>query len=174
MPPKPTKHIEIRQGENVRIGPISLITLIVVICMAVLGVLAASTSHATSTISTRQAEASIQMYRNETAGQEFVASVDEALSTARTLSGSAEDGAWAVEQQLDTICENARATAPDHITCTANVDGTTVNAELACDNARKLDIAITIQDDATYRISAWKTSSVESEAQSNGTLWMGA
>ena len=51
MPPRPTQHIQKRRADNVRIGPISIITLIIVICMAVMGVLAASTSHATQAIS---------------------------------------------------------------------------------------------------------------------------
>ena len=62
MPPKPTQHIRTHRGENARIGPVSLITLIIVVCMAVMGVLAASTAHATATISSRQAEATKYLY----------------------------------------------------------------------------------------------------------------
>ena len=84
-----TAHIQTQLGEKVRIGPISLITLIIVICMAVLGVLAASTSHATQTISERQANASQQMYLNEKAGQELVADIDAVLVNQRATGASA-------------------------------------------------------------------------------------
>ncbi len=166
-------HIQTRRGDNVRIGPISIITLIAVICMAVLAVLAASTSHASSTIAARQANASELMYLNEQAAQEFVAGIDEALLPTRSAGGADVAGARAVDAALDSICQDARDAAGGRVACTASVDGTTVNAEFVCENARQLDIAITIRDDATYRIDKWKMSSTQQEAPSGGTLWQG-
>lgn len=166
-------HIQTRQGDKVRIGPISIITLIAVICMAVLAVLAASTSHATAAISERQANATQLMYLNECAGQEFVAGVDDALAATRSAGGSAADGARAVERRLDSICEKARAAGDGQISCTAHVDGTEVTAEFVCDT-RRLDIAITIRADATYRISEWKMASAQQGEPTVGTLWQGA
>lgn len=167
-------HIQTQLGEKVRIGPISLITLIIVICMAVLGVLAASTSHATQTISQRQANASQQLYLNEKAGQEFLASTDAILVEERAAGASAYAAAAAVEGELDAICQAARDAADGHVECTANMDGTTVRAEFVCDDARTLSIAVTIRDDATYRIDQWKMASAQQEAQGMGNLWSGA
>ena len=169
-----TAHIQTQLGEKVRIGPISLITLIIVICMAVLGVLAASTSHATQTISERQANASQQMYLNEKAGQELVADIDAVLVNQRAAGASATRAAAAVESELDTICQAARDTAGGRVDCTANVDNTTVKAQFICDNARTLSVAVTIRDDATYRIDQWKMASVQQAAPGMGNLWSGA
>lgn len=170
----PTVHIQVRRGNNVRIGPISLITLIAVICMAVLAVLAASTSHATTTISERQASASQMLYLNECAGQEFVAGIDEALLGVREAGGTASDGAQAVQDALDGICEKARAAGDGQVECTAKVDGDVVTAEFICGNTRRLNVAVTIRDDATYRIDEWKMASAQQDLPSTGTLWQGA
>ena len=168
MPPQPTIHIQTRRGENVRIGPVSVITLIVVICMAVMGVLAASTAHATAVISNRQADATQRMYLNENAAQEFLASMDEVLA-----GGSAQAGAAAVDDQLDSICEKARAAGQGRVSCTALVDGTTVTAEFICEETRLLNIVITIRDGSVYRIDQWKMSSAQQEPATAGTLWQG-
>jgi len=166
-------HIQTHQSDKVRIGPITTITLIAIISMAVLAVLAASTSHATSTISDRQANATQMMYLNECAGQEFVAGIDDALASVRSAGGSAADGARAVNTQLDKICEQARAAGNGQVDCTADVDGTTVTAEFICGSIRRLNVAITIRDDASLRIDKWKMASTQQEAPPAGTLWQG-
>lgn len=173
MPPRPTKHIQKRREDNVRIGPISVITLIVVICMAVMGVLAASTSYATTTISQRQAAATQDLYANERAAQEFVASIDDVLAGVRASGGNGPAAAQAVKGQLDAICEHARAAADGQVSCTASLDNTTVNAEFVCNKTRLLSVAVTLQDNATYRIDRWKMTSAQPDAQEGGTLWMG-
>ena len=170
----PTIHIQTRRGDNVRIGPISIITLIAVICMAVLAVLAASTSYASATISVRMSESTQMMYDNERAGQEFVATLDDALAGVRASSGSSADAMRAVDAALDKACANAREASGGAASCTADVDGNVVTAEFVCDDKRQLSIAITIRDDATYRIDEWKMASVQQEAQSGGMLWTGA
>lgn len=166
--------IQVRQGDKVRIGPVSVITLIAVICMAVLAVLAASTSTATATISARQANANQLLYLNESAAQEFVAGVDDALASVHASGGSAAEGARAVEARLDSICQQAREAAGGRVDCTASVDGTTVTAEFICENTRRLSVAVTIRDGAAYRIDEWKMASAQQEASSTGTLWQGA
>ena len=174
MPSETTSHIQARGNGNVRIGPVSVITLIVVICMAVLAVLAASTSHASAAISERQAEGSQMLYINELAGQEFVASVDDILAGVRAAGGTAADGARAVERGLDGVCANAREAAGGRVECFADVDGATVTAEFTCEDTRQLSIAITIREDASYRIEQWKMASVQQAVPSAGQLWTGA
>lgn len=166
--------IQLHQGDKVRIGPVSIITLIAVICMAVLAVLAASTSNATAAISERQANANQLLYLNESAGQEFVAGIDDALAGVRAQGGSATDGAQAVQRELDAICQQAREATDGRVDCTANVEDTTVTAEFVCENTRRLTVAVTIRDNATYRIDEWKTASAQQAPPSAGTLWQGA
>lgn len=173
MTTAPTKHIQTRSGDNVRVGPITIITLIVVVCMAVMGVLSISTAQATKTISDRQANATRYLYLDEKAGQEFVAGIDDALETTRIQNGSAAMGAQAVNAVLDDLCESARLAGDGLVSCTASVDGTTVAAEFICEDTRLLDIAVTILDAGTYRIERWKMSSAQRDAQTMGTLWSG-
>lgn len=78
---------------SVRIGPISLFTLIIILCLAVLAVLSLTTARAELSITERQAQTTTETYALETAGQEFVASVDAAL---------AEGGSSALDEVLST------------------------------------------------------------------------
>ena len=173
MAAQQTGHIQIHHGENTRIGPISVITLLAVVCMVVLAVLAVSTAQATAAISERQATATQRLYQNELAGQEFVAGVDDALAGVRADGGNAAAGARAVEGALDAICTAAREAADGQVTCTASMSGTTVNAGFTCQDARLLSVVVTIRDDATYRIDEWKISAAPQEAQPGGLLWTG-
>ena len=173
MPPNPTRHIQTHRGDNVRIGPISVITLIIVICMAVMGVLAISTANATVTISDRQASATERLYLDERAGQEFVASVDDVLAKARANGDSGSAAARSVKAALDGICEKARTAADGRVDCTADVNGSVVTAEFVCEDTRLLNIAITIQGDASYRITEWKMTSSQQDAATTGNLWSG-
>lgn len=159
---------------NVRIGPISLITLIVVISMAVLAVLAVSTANATMAISERQSDAVKEMYLNENAAQEFVASVDEVLVGVRSGKASASKAASAVNGSLDAICEAARQAGDGQVSVTASVEDNSIKAEFIGQTMRRLSIGITIRDDATYRIEKWKAAAVQQDAQTMGNLWAGA
>ncbi len=75
--------------------------------------------------------------------------------------------------QLDKICEQARAAGNGQVDCTANMDDTTVTAEFICGDTRRLSIAITIRDDASFRIDKWKMASAQQGTPSTGTLWQG-
>lgn len=172
MPPKPTKHITTYRGGSVRIGPISVITIVIVLCMAAMGVLAVATANATKVISGRYAAATEMMYVAERAGQEFVAELDGVLASARGRGATAAEVASLVDRSLDGICVKARG-VDDRVSCSAAVDGRTVSAEFACDGARTLEIAITIEPDATYRIDEWRMASPQQEAATAGNLWTG-
>ena len=65
---------------SVRIGPISLFTLIIVLCLAVLTVLSVTTSLAELSTTERQAATTTETYQLESVGQQFVADVDAALT----------------------------------------------------------------------------------------------
>ena len=57
----------VSREENVRIGPVSVFTLIIIICLAVLAVLTISTANASLVLSQRQAVAAHELYLDETA-----------------------------------------------------------------------------------------------------------
>ena len=85
-----------------------------------------------------------------------------------------ELAAAAMENELDAISQAARDAGNGRVACTANMQDTTVKAQFICDDARTLSVAVTIRDDATYRVDQWKMASVQQEVQGMGTLWSGA
>ena len=88
------------QGDHVRIGTISLFTLIAIICLAVLAVLAFSTANASLAMSERQAKAMSELYLDEVAAQEFLAGVDDALGDVRDAS-TTNDGEGQIRLEYD-------------------------------------------------------------------------
>ena len=67
---------------SVRIGPISLFTLVIILCLAVMAVLSATTAQATYSAAEKQALFTNDTYQNEQAAQSAVA-VIEAVGTKR-------------------------------------------------------------------------------------------
>ena len=65
-----------RPHGSVRIGPISLFTLIIILCLAVLAVLSVTTARAELSVTERQAATTTETYQLEVRGQEFLAAVD--------------------------------------------------------------------------------------------------
>ncbi|MDO4399664.1 MAG: S4A5 electrogenic sodium bicarbonate cotransporter 4 [Coriobacteriia bacterium] len=162
------------RADNVRIGPISLFTLIIVLCMAVLAVLSFSTAHASLVMADRQATATSELYLDEVAAQEFVAAVDARLAAVRASSGNGAAGTQAVSDALVSLRDAAQDAVNGQVEATAGMSDSTVTARFECQNGRTLYIAITILSDATYRIDTWKMSAVQNEAQPEGSLWTGA
>lgn len=160
--------------DNVRIGPISLFTLIIVLCMAVLAVLSFSTAHASMVMAERQATATSELYLDEVAAQEFVAGIDDELAKVRAADANGTAGVKAVSEALIPLRDAAQAAVRNQVEVTAGISGPTVTARFECQNGRTLYIAITILSDATYRIDTWKMSAVQNEAQPEGSLWTGA
>ena len=164
----------VAEGRNVRIGPASLFTLVIIVCLSVLAVLGASTAHAAWAMSQRMGTATSEFYQNETAGQELVARMDDVLGGVRAAGGSATDAANAVQAALPGICNQARQAAGGEVEVTASFDGRRVNGEITCHNGRVLKVTVTVLDDSTYRIDRWKMTAVQNEEQPTGSLWTGA
>lgn len=162
-----------RHQENVRIGPISILTLIVVICMAVLAVLSISTAQATEVISHRSAEATTEQYRNERTAQEFVAELDDLLGPLREEGAGTEECLEAVAGSLEELCAAAEERAGGEVSVTADVEGSSVVAEFTGAGMKRLNIAVGIREDGSYRIEKWKASGLQQEAAGEGSLWMG-
>lgn len=147
--------------ERIRIGPISVFTLIAVICLAVLAVLAFSTANAAYTMSQRQATSISGIYLNEMAAQEFIAGVDETLVTR----GSSD-----LDSSLPSLCNAAKDAADGRVEVSASVVSNVVYAEFTNDDGRILSIEVTIRDNNTYRIDKWKVTAVQNEEQPQGQL----
>ena len=166
----------VTREENVRIGPISVFALIIIICMAVMAVLTISTAHASLILSQRQAQATHELYLDETAAQTFVAEMDDHLEEARSSASSAAGAAGArnIETNLVAIRDRARNATDDEVEIVASMNGQRLYAEFSCAGGRTLNIIVTILPDGTYRIDKWKMSAVENEEQPMGTLFTGS
>ncbi len=71
-----------RTGKGVRIGPITLLTLVSVLLLAVLAMLCVTTTHATEAMAQRQVDALSQTYEMDAFGQALLAQIDEQIAEA--------------------------------------------------------------------------------------------
>ena len=157
----------VSREENVRIGPVSVFTLIIIICLAVLAVLTISTANAQ-----RQAVAAQELYLDETAAQTFLAEIDDRLAPLRE--GGNADAMSLLEADLVPMRNAAQDAAGGQVEVVTNVSGQQVRAEFSCANGRTLKIAVTVLPDGTYRIDKWKMTAVVNEEQPMGNLYTGA
>lgn len=162
-----------RQG-SVRIGPISLFTLVITLCLAVLAVLSVATANAQWSLASRQASFTQDDYRNERAGQELLARIDAVLANARSGqagSRSADEAAKAVSAVLAQLCQEAAERAGGDTAVTASLDGAVVTAHVQAPSKRCLDIEIELADGPTARVTSWKATTLWTEPEE--TLWTG-
>ena len=133
---------------SVRIGPISLFTLIIVLCLAVLTVLSVTTSLAELSTTERQAATTTETYQLESVGQQFVADVDAALAE-----GTLED---VLQRYSDSTVR----------------DGELISATFSMESGRTLAIVLRIQND-TYTIEQWKVTTEWTDDGTGENLWLG-
>lgn len=199
---------------SVRIGPISLFTLIIILCLSVLAVLSVTTARAELSITERQAATTSETYGLETAAQTFVAEVDGALAqgddaaldavlerygiaaggtgSAADAGGGADGDAPAGEAIPDespageTIADEgltgatvaiATMACPGLPDATISVEGTfadnLVSATFSLESGRTLAVALRINDNRTYTIEQWKTTTQWTDDGTGETLWLG-
>lgn len=210
---------------SVRIGPISLFTLIIILCLAVLSVLSLTTARAELSVTERQAATTTETYQLESAAQIFVAEVNAALSadaqgneglltevleaygvaevapaadaasdaaaaasTADTASAAEASEAIPDETPAgETIADDSlsgaaegevtveviECSADDAIAVSGTFDGTLLSATFSMDSGRTLAITLRLNDDATYTIEQWKTTTQWIDDGTGENLWLG-
>lgn len=144
---------------SVRMGPISLITLVVALCLAVLAVLAVTTARASSALAERQAAFTADDYANEAVAQEVLAGVRTA---------AAEGGADAVGPQLEVLLAKAGDDGP---AVTAELDGGTLSVHVESESGRCLDAVLTISGNEVG-VASWKATTLWDE-DTGDVLWTG-
>ena len=192
-----------RPHGSVRIGPISLFTLIIILCLAVLAVLSITTARAELSITERQAATTTETYQLEVQGQEFVAAVDGALAsggetaleavlaeygiavTAAPAGDAAAAGAVpageAVEDETPSggTVPAAGTTISDDdggagaITVSGTFDGELISATFAMDSGRTLAVVLRVSNNDTYTIEQWKTTTQWTDDGTGENLWLG-
>ena len=117
----------VSREENVRIGPVSVFTLIIIICLAVLAVLTISTANASLVLSQRQAVAAQELYLDETAAQAFIAEVDDRLTPLRA--GGSANAMSVLETDLVPMRNAAQDAVDGQVEVLTNVSGQQLNAD---------------------------------------------
>lgn len=214
-----------RPHGSVRIGPISLFTLIIILCLAVLAVLSITTARAELSITERQAATTTETYQLEVQGQEFVAAVDGALAfggeaaleavlaeygiavtaaagdaaaageaIAAASAGAGAEGAEAIADDTgaapagETIADETPSggTAPaagttiydddggaGAVTASGTFDGELISATFTMESGRTLAAVLRVNDNGTYTIEQWKTTTQWTDDGAGENLWLG-
>lgn len=180
---------------SVRIGPISLFTLIIVLCLAVLTVLSVTTSLAELSTTERQAATTTETYQLESVGQQFVADVDAALTRDDGAlnevladygvqeQSSLTDGSEELVIEDDTVAgepvggDLGRPSATEAadgspVTFSGTRDGELISATFSMESGRTLAIVLRIQND-TYTIEQWKVTTEWTDDGTGENLWLG-
>jgi len=142
-----------RTGEGVRIGPITLLTLVSVLLLAVLAMLCVTTTHATEAMAQRQADALSQTYELDAFGQALLAQIDEQI---------AESGSPAlVQHRSDKLLENAaEASGARDLRSFIDVAGTQVTFTVIAQDGKELAATATIAANGCT-VDAWKTTTAQ-------------
>ena len=144
---------------EVRMGPLALFTLMVVLGLALLAVLSASTANATLVMAQRRADATTQLYLDETAAQAFVAELDGQLAA-----GASDTEALAAARDA------ALDTAPGQLQVTTSAAGGSYQATFDAGNGRQLDIALHLEEDGSLCVDRWRMTTVVNDEPPMGNL----
>lgn len=166
-----------KSSSSVRMGPISLVSLVIVLCLAVMSVLSVSTARATLRTTERQSTATSEIYLCETAGQEFLATVDGVLAEVRAGEDVSHASAMSALRRAGEGLVGGLSSSKitPSVQIAAGDDSTVdINAVFSTETGRRLNVYLKINDDATYRILQWKSTTFWSNGSNNETLWQGA
>lgn len=147
-----------REETAVRIGPASLFSLVVVVCLAVMAVLSVATAQAASAEADAQAAFATDSYANDADAAEELARIDAALAAAQAEGVAPDD---------------AVARACGAVTVPASADGRTITLEFEAQSGRTLAVGLDINDDMTYDIVQWTTGVKRAETSESAGLWTG-
>lgn len=114
---------------SVRMDPISLFTLLIVLCLAVMAVLSVTTSQATYVLAQRQANATVALYANETAAQNLVAHIDQTLSQARVQGQGSYQVSSMLEAVLPNYCADAQRAGKEALATAAEAHWRSLDAQ---------------------------------------------
>lgn len=156
---------------GVRIGPISLLTLISVLLLAVLAMLCVTTTNAASAMATRQAESVADAYVLDSCGQQVLACIDEELQSNKGASAafaaSTVTAGWNSIQQKVVAAGLAQG-----LDLSASSDGSVISFDISTGTGKTLSAKVRVSDNMTYTVEQWKTTTTQETTQE--TLWSGA
>lgn len=147
------------RDDGVRMGSVSLITLVIALCLAVLAVLAVTTARASTALAERQASFVTDDYANEAAAQEVLA---------RVRAAAAEGGVGAVEARLEDLLATTGEGGP---AVTGKVDGSSLDVHVESGSGRCLDAVLVISGNEVS-VASWKATTLWDE-DTGDVLWTG-
>lgn len=155
-----------RSAESIRIGPVSLATLISVLLLAVLALLCVTSANAAQAKAERQANSTTEAAALDATGQDLVSRVDAELA--------ASNGSWpAVSAKLNTLAHDARDASTlkgSSITTTSGKTG--VAFVISASSGKQLEARVSTNDDGTLSIDEWKLTNTQEPTEE--TLWSGS
>lgn len=157
------------QEGSVRIGPVSMFTLIAVICLAVLAVLAITTANASYNMAKLQADSMKEQYVAEIAAQDFVALADSQINQSQ---GTGSSRVAAFNASLDSTVARIQEEAGNGVTVAAQTQDNRIMAQFTCKNGRMLDVVLKVEDSGSYEIAQWDMTATRNDAQAEN-LWSG-
>lgn len=161
-----------KQADGMRIGPVSLLTLIAVLLLAVLAMLCVTTANAAGAMADRQADAIEQTYRIDSCGQALLAGIDEVVATERDGASAAETAAIAGKMS-DEIVERALAQSDSEgVEASIDADGDTIALHVSQQGGKSLEAAVKVNGDSSYTIESWQITTTRELPQE--TLWAGS
>lgn len=140
---------------SIRVGPITVVAFVIILSMAVLAVLSVTTANANSRQADRQQASIAGTYALDAQGQEFLAELDGMLDEAAEAGTGRDEAAAQAAARLG-----------------AEADGSTISASLSNTDGRTLRIELSIDDDLTYSVTRWSTTT-DWTAGNQGKLWSG-
>lgn len=142
-----------KQGA-VRIGPVSILVVIIILCLAVMAVLTLVTAEAEESITARQEESTAALYANEARAQEFLAQLDEELARARTSNASVRSALDHLDLPEGTLYEDGE-----------------LRLAFVAENGRRLDVELAIPSTASYEILTWRATTEWNEEDPDKIFW---
>lgn len=181
------------QRASMRMGVLDLFVVIIGICLAVLAVLALSTSMASLRLSERQVQGIQQTYDVDTAGQRFAADLDGKVQHAIASGVAPSDLIAAMESELvdmiddvssasDGILVEAETRLPDQMASSLGEGiGTSglvqyvggVRALFTSDDGYLLTCLFGIDNNGAVKPLTWKATRIWDESAQNEQLWIG-
>lgn len=151
-----------KKTEGLRVGPITLVTLIAALLLAVLAMLCATTANAQATMANRQATSLTETYAIDSCGQRMIAGIEESLN-------QGDVAAALTTAKLDAIANNAKtADGASDLNIESEYDGSTVSFTISAPSGKTLRAKVT-RENASVSVEEWKLTTTQEMPQDE--LW---
>lgn len=151
-----------KKTEGLRVGPITLVTLIAALLLAVLAMLCATTANAQATMANRQATSLTETYAIDSCGQRMIAGIEESLN-------QGDIAAALTTAKLDAIANNAKAAdGASDLNIESKYDGSTVSFTISAPSGKTLRAKVT-RENASVSVEEWKLTTTQEMPQDE--LW---